>query len=427
MSLTNLLIFIPTNLFRIYVNLKFLQIFLNRYKLSVFNILQFFSIVFCFMITSIGYFLFHNPGVNICTNIIGLFIMSMTLQGNIRKKILAVFITYIFNMLCDVIVIVPIYGYKMTQTINEIYGMITVLLIVICEFLAEKIIHKKKDSDYIVPYWFLQLAIPLCSIAIVHTHILYASYDWKNIVFMSFGLLMINIISFFLYSAMEKAYLTNMENQLVLQMNQRYKQQLDIIMKTQDQIHSLQHDMKFHIRELLAMANSKNIPEMIEYLDEMQKGIVNPDQYVDTGNKELDGNLNFFLKMAHQKLEKISIKIAVPEDDYIAFFDINILISNLLENAITAAESSEEKFLGLEIFSEKCLLYINTQNSYNGILNKNNGLFFTTKNGNGLHGYGLKNINRIVKKYHGNINIHHANNIFSVRILLYLPKEKSDM
>lgn len=181
---------------------------------------------------------------------------------------------------------------------------------------------------------------------------------------------------------MEKTYLINMENQLALQMNQRYKQQLDIIMKTQDQIHSLQHDMKFHIRELLAMANSKNMPEIIDYLNEMQKGMVNPDQYVDTGNKELDGNLNFFLKMAHQKLRKVSTKITVPGDDYIAFFDINMLIGNLLENAITAAECSEEKLLNLEMFSKKSLLYINTQNSYNGILNKNNGSFFTTKTDN---------------------------------------------
>lgn len=219
---------------------------------------------------------------------------------------------------------------------------------------------------------------------------------------------------------MEKTYIANMENELLLQTSDIYKHQLDIIMKSQDQIHSLQHDMKYHIKELLSMANTQNMPQMIKYLEEMQKAIKNPNQYVDSGNKELDGNLNYLLKDAHQKLKEVSVKITVPEGDYIAFFDINVLLSNLLDNAITASENSIEKSLYLEISMEKSLMYITIKNSFSGKIIEKKGSFFSTKPDKNGHGYGLKNVKRIVKKYNGTFDVNYTNNEFCIYIMLYL-------
>ena len=51
-------------------------------------------------------------------------------------------------------------------------------------------------------------------------------------------------------------------------------------------------------------------------------------------------------------------------------FDINIILGNLLENAIEAARQTEEKKLTIAIREEKGVLRIHIENSYNGILNK---------------------------------------------------------
>ena len=216
---------------------------------------------------------------------------------------------------------------------------------------------------------------------------------------------MINIISFFLYSAMERTYLVNLENELLIQTSDIYRHQLDIIMKTQDQIRSLQHDMKYHIRALLAMAGSGNTEGMISYLEEMEKETANPDQYVDSGNKELDGNLNYLLKEANHKLKDVSVKIVVPSGAFTSSFDINVLLSNLLENAITASENTQEKMLHLKLITKKGLLYIEIENSYNGIINEEKGRFYTTKNNKAIHGFGLKNVKRIVEKHNGTLDI----------------------
>jgi len=60
-------------------------------------------------------------------------------------------------------------------------------------------------------------------------------------------------------------------------------------------------------------------------------------------------------------------------------FDINIILGNLLENAIEAARQTEEKKLTVAIREEKGVLKIHIENSYNGILQQKGTKFLTTK------------------------------------------------
>ena len=61
------------------------------------------------------------------------------------------------------------------------------------------------------------------------------------------------------------------------------------------------------------------------------------------------------------------------------------------------------------------------ENTYNGIVKSNGDEILSNKFGE--HGYGIKNINRIVKKYNGDILIKHDASVFSVGIVLYTSKE----
>jgi hypothetical protein len=50
--------------------------------------------------------------------------------------------------------------------------------------------------------------------------------------------------------------------------------------------------------------------------------------------------------------------VTVPENYFLSTYDINIIISNLLENAICGSENSKEKMLSLNMNYTKSLLYI---------------------------------------------------------------------
>lgn len=227
----------------------------------------------------------------------------------------------------------------------------------------------------------------------------------------------------YFYSAMEEAYETKIEYELDTQAIEIYKNQLDIIINSQEQLRSFQHDIKYHMRELMSMAKEKEIGRIIAYLENMKYEVENPDETVYSGNKEIDGSLNYFLRAAQGKLKNVITKVTVPAQINIKPFDLNVILSNLLDNAIFAAEKTERKYIKIEITERKKLLYIHVENSYSGILKKDRENLKSTKPEAILHGYGLKNVKKVVKKYHGTIDIIYLEKIFCVDIMLYLTSD----
>lgn len=421
MSTVSFWIFFFTNVFRIFVNIRFLAVFLEKNTGSRSRYIRFLTMAVCFTVTGAGYLVFRDRNINILTNVIGLLLMTITFEGSMKKRLLAVSIIYFFNMICDVIVVISapkVYGIR--PEIYELLGTMTVLLITVCEILMEKTASIRKKVSFVSPYWYLMLVTPLLSMVMIHCWICADAKERMIIVTGGTGLLIINLLSFFLYGAMEEAYLNYADSQIQIHTYERYKDQLDIIMESQNQVCSLKHDMKHHLRELLAMAGQQKTPEMMDYLERMNQLIDNPNEYVYSGNKEIDSNLNYLLKGARQRLKEVSVKLAIPERESMSSFDMNIILSNILENAITAAEQTEEKYLKLYMEEKQGLLYITVENSYNGIVNERDGSLFTTKKNSSCHGYGLKSVKGIVKKYDGTIEIHHTESRFYVDIMLYL-------
>ena len=58
----------------------------------------------------------------------------------------------------------------------------------------------------------------------------------------------------------------------------------------------LRHDIKHHLIELSAMAQQNENKDMLKYLEEMNKFMLNPAEKVSTGNREIDGILNYMLR-----------------------------------------------------------------------------------------------------------------------------------
>jgi sensor histidine kinase regulating citrate/malate metabolism len=110
----------------------------------------------------------------------------------------------------------------------------------------------------------------------------------------------------------------------------------------------------------------------------------------------------------------------LPHDFNIESYQLNIIIGNLLENAIEAAGRSEEKRLSLYVSTQRGMLFINLSNSYNGTLRKNKGRFLSVKPDKRAHGLGLQNVKRMVREMNGEMLIEHDENDFSVKIMLYI-------
>lgn len=198
-----------------------------------------------------------------------------------------------------------------------------------------------------------------------------------------------------------------------------YVSQLEVISKSTAHIKALRHDMKHHMNEIQILAGKNGVEGIRRYISSMQEYLKTPDEIIESGDVEIDSLLNYMLAKARK--EQISVRTEVRLSDISRHsFDINIILGNLLENAIEAARQTEEKKLTVAIREEKGVLKIHIENSYNGILQQKGTKFLTTKKDSDLHGLGLGNVENIVRKYHGEMKIEKRDNMFSVRILLYL-------
>ena len=120
---------------------------------------------------------------------------------------------------------------------------------------------------------------------------------------------------------------------------------------------------------------------------------------------------------------EMQTSIKIPSQAFMPTLDLNILISNLLTNAIEAMSICHKKYLSVIVKYNRNILYISVHNTYQGKLRKQNNYFLTTKKEQQLHGYGFKNIHAIIEKYHGTSNFCTENNIFKADIILYIKSD----
>ena len=101
--------------------------------------------------------------------------------------------------------------------------------------------------------------------------------------------------------------------------------------------------------------------------------------------------------------------------------DVCILLGNLIDNMIEAVEKcsdAEKKNIGMSILRQQGVLHIHTENYVEQEPDFQNGLPLTTKTDKLYHGFGVKSIYYIVKKYKGTLQIEVDANIFQADILI---------
>ena len=106
--------------------------------------------------------------------------------------------------------------------------------------------------------------------------------------------------------------------------------------------------------------------------------------------------------------------------------DICLILGNLLENAVEAAERvKKKKYIKIQMKYDKGNLLIFLMNSYQGQLIKmKDERLKSTKSDAGNHGVGLPSVYRAAAKYNGIVTVDDSiPERFLVRVVLYGEKE----
>lgn len=114
--------------------------------------------------------------------------------------------------------------------------------------------------------------------------------------------------------------------------------------------------------------------------------------------------------------------IQVPADLPVPYFDLSVMLGNLLDNAITAVRNvpDEDRRISLAMKYRQNCLNLQLVNPYMGKLNKRKDVLLSTKENREEHGLGLQSVKKIIAKYNGEMEITGKDNIFDVKIVLYI-------
>lgn len=182
------------------------------------------------------------------------------------------------------------------------------------------------------------------------------------------------------------------------------------------------HDYKNHIQAMKAHLALNQLEELGDYLDMLDNDLQAVDTVIKTGNVRLDAILNSKLSLIVSKNIHVNAKAQVPETLTINEVDLCVLLGNLLNNAMEGCEKipdEERRFIRIYIGTLKGQLYLSVTNSIGGEVKKTGpGAYLTTKGGN--HGFGLRRIDALVKKYGGYLNRQNEEGVFATEVLLPL-------
>ena len=200
----------------------------------------------------------------------------------------------------------------------------------------------------------------------------------------------------------------------------RQKEQYEELKEKQEILNIKCHDLKHIIA-------SDNAPAEKQYLSELKKDIDGYDSLVETGNTAL----NIVLSEKSVVCDKKNIRFTFIAEgtalDSVMESDIYSLFGNILDNAIRAVQTLDEhlRIISLTIRKDKGLCIIHCENPYQGIIEFENGIPKTTKDDKDYHGFGLKSIKMIVRKYSGEsvISAEEDRKVFNIDITLPLPQE----
>lgn len=422
--MADFIICVAANLFRVYLISRFIHIFTddkeggNRggslWHMPAYG--------FFFIINTALYLVFHMVWVNIACNLVGIGLIMLTYSRSVKTILFVTGSVYVINMGCSTIAILPFVNYKDGLGFSQIYEVLDIFLILICELLTEKIVDVRRKKEKIRN---ISLGlVPLCSIGMLCGMIYTESTTETGLVIASIGLILVNFFTFYLYNMMSEALVNQYENEMLRQRIQGYVNQLDVMLQGEEKVKALRHDMKHHMNELKLLAVKDNSRAIEKYIGDMEEFITNPNEIVSSGNLEIDSVMNYMIRRAKEELRTVNVNVRLPKTVSHSF-DVNVILGNLLENAVEAARQTEEKRLDVNIELKQGVLRIQIENSYNGKLEKRNQKLFTTKKANGLHGIGLENVRKIVEKHDGIMEICPGGNTFRVMLILYMSGIKN--
>ena len=375
------------------------------------------AIVPAFLILKMGYGQFtHISSIVMLTSVCSIFIFT---TDTIPKTIFFILFASQINTVVSVVLnlIRTIYKFSYLSLVVAIVILCPIILYFMLKYLTKP---AKFIGNHIYSEIYSLIAIEVITMVIIYIIPVYPAENFsKHPLFCSFLMISVEMLSFiFIYTLYKNlklitSFMKREHKQELL------KQELSHYDEFLENAKLARHDLRHHNAVLLGYLDNNNIAEAKQYLEENQDALSN------TKLKEYCTNkiANLVLIIYEKECEKNAIDYVVNAQLAptlpLSNNELAALLSNLLENAVTALNEIKEgeRKLYISLNSSNDVLKIKIANNYNGKRIFSGDLPKTTKIDGG---YGTKSVKQIVDKYKGMLNFNASKELFTVHIVIPL-------
>lgn len=195
------------------------------------------------------------------------------------------------------------------------------------------------------------------------------------------------------------------ENRLFLLQNELERLEIDksyydILEKQNEDLMIYVHDTKKHLAAIRDLNDNEQIDK---YIGTMVDQLKSYSSNCHSGNHTLDVLINKCKTECNIKNIVFTFDVHLANFKYVDSYDLVTILGNILENALEAANKSENKYIDLSSDHRNTYDILIIKNSCDSSPVCNNNELQTTKSNKMLHGLGMKSALKTLRKYDGDL------------------------
>ena len=307
-------------------------------------------------------------------------------------------------------------------------GMLSKFLYFMVLLIISLFASKKKSKVQAGRRGWLMLVIPVCILAVV----LLLNYmcffceisnkEEKIIWICCMFCLVIIIISYIIFGYLQRVHQDNLNKSLQLQ-HEEYESAYYKALLRQDETQKMMiHDIKKHINTVYDLMKDKDYEEAEKYMEQLytSKKLLETISFSD--NHTVNVILNRYATQFIEDDILYSFDVRKKCLDFICVDDINVLLCNMLDNAYEGMAGIPEACVDLRIITQAD--GIMTTIAMANDCKSDSVSLVSKKSDSKFHGYGIKSMRNVAKKYDGDAELFFSNEDHRFHTIVYLYNSK---
>ena len=290
---------------------------------------------------------------------------------------------------------------------------------------------KKLNQEQYGHFEILLMLIPVSSIFIIFTLLsigetsAFAPPIDFLVTICAVFLLMVNLLVFGINQYNQKKSQEYADLQLLLQKESDSVEYYEMMLAQNENQSILIHDIKKHLQSIKLLNEKHDSDKISAYIQQLMESSDLRETTNICDNEMLNAILCRYQRQCNDKHIHFHTDIRSGTVQYIYQHDLTSLFCNLVENAMESAENIPDSFIELTVQKKEnspFVVIILINSCQNTPVYNQEGVPVSHKLDNGRHGFGIKSIKKVVKQYHGNLQMYYDNDSGTFHTIITLKQ-----